>query len=736
MAASGDFVDQILSEFGPMMGDMMGGDLGTIDGGDVVVDLDPEEGLPVEAEETAFELNADSLNLVPDLMLHPDGNEFLSDFSDTVIDKHESDYRGSEEYRQRCTDMWRMFAGELKPKDFPWKDSANMNMPILLKNTLRIVLRVSDEIFGDWSGVFGVVAVSPEDQEVADILTQHGNWQLAQQMKDFPRQQMRGLLGFFLFGDVTFHSYYDPETKLNCHDYLTADEFCTPYTHVTVKPNYCDLPHYSKILTLYRHQIEARRGDWHDVDSVLKGTAPSWSDEPEQIWAETSAMVQGLELPEDDDSAPFKFIWFEGWVTLPGQDKERWCKAIVHAPSRAILSLMVHEQANWQDRDRFEREMLELAQYRQNQTAFQQAMGEWEQSLMLGEQATAMGLLPPMLADASAQQPPPQPPMPPRWLQNPDNPLAKPDPVRREPVYLFSHGVCIEPLVGNLGLSPGRMLYDFNIAANTALNQFTDAATLANCPPMLQLGDFEIDEEDGEIGLEPGQFLKMTGGLGDDVAKRVAPVPLRPGNPQLMELVSLMDRQGSEAMMAPDVLAGAPGKSGEPFRGFAGRLEQAVKPLSVLAGVYTRTPLTQVLENNAYLNQMFLPEQEMFAVQDDKQQASRQGITRHMYERNYKIVVRSDLRFKSQSQKVLEADEVMKIGGHPLLQANLWFQYQSLKGAMQARGLNHLVQGLGPEPPKPSTPFGLPVDPNTGQPMPPPPPGAPGQGPPPGAPGQ
>lgn len=706
-------------------------------GGDIVVDLEEDAGTPDASDEEElppFEYKEDSLNLVVDFMLHPDGKKALEEISDRVIRECDMDWKGSEAYRNRCTENWKLFAGELKEKDYPWKDCANPNVPILLKNVLRITTRGYDELFGDWSNVYGVLPVGMEDEGVSEILSQHGNWQITEQIEDFPRQQMRGMLGFMLHGDVTFHSFYDTETKLNCHEYLTCDEFCTPYSHTTTKSNYSDLPRYHRILQLYKHQLEARMDEWYDVDAILNKTSPSWSDEPEQIWQETAAALAGVEANDDDDGAPYKILWYEGWLELPNQEKQRWCKVIVHPESRVILSMMIHEQPNWQDRDRFDREMGELEQFRAMQQQHQMAMQEFQ----MGQLVDQIGISPPAVAEAAAMQPPPEPPMPPPWMegQNPDDPRIAPKPVRREPVYLFSHGVCVEPLVGNLGLSPGRMLSDFNRAANTALAQFTDAATMANCPPIAQMGDFELDETDGELALFPGSFLKMTGGVGDDVRKNLAPIPIPRANDQLMQVVQIMDDQGSQAMQAPEVLSGEPGKSGETYRGLAARVEQATKQLSALIRVYARTPLKQVLRNNAYLNAQFMEDEEIFSVQDDKASAMQLKVGRHMYERNYRIVIRSDLRFTSQSQKVMESDELVQLGQHPALMSNLYFQWHALKRALSARGQSQMIRALGPEPPPPPTPFGIGVDPLTGQPLPPPmpPPGAPGQGPPPGGP--
>jgi len=48
-------------------------------------------------------------------------------------------------------------------KDFPYKDAANVHVPIMLENITRVWLRMDGELFGDKSNVFGVSSLGPQD---------------------------------------------------------------------------------------------------------------------------------------------------------------------------------------------------------------------------------------------------------------------------------------------------------------------------------------------------------------------------------------------------------------------------------------------------------------------------------------------------------------------------------------------------------------------------------------------
>jgi hypothetical protein len=176
------------------------------------------------------------------------------------------------------------------------------------------------------------------------------------------------------------------------------------------------------------------------------------------------------------------------------------------------------------------------------------------------------------------------------------------------------------------------------------------------------------------------------------------------------------------------VLSGESGKSGETYRGIAARIEQATKQLSVSAGKYARF-LNNVVRNNARLNAVFLPDNELVQMTDmETNRVVAETVGRRLYERNFRIRFTSDLKFSSQAQRISEADEVLQMPAVvPQLQTNTAFMYEATKKALIARERADMLPTLGPPPPPPETPFGAPPPMPPGPPGPPPPPGG-GQG--------
>ena len=416
-------------------------------------------------------------------------------------------------------------------------------------------------------------------------------------------------------------------------------------------------------------------------------------------------------------------------MELPGQDRERFCKAIVDYETRAILSLTVHEEEDWQDRERFDRQMMELDQYTQAMGAYQSAAAEHDAMARAHDSVTQeigdMAMDPQHQADmlaAHAPLPPPPmaPPMPDWMAGDGEEPgPAEPEPVRKIPLHMFSHAVCIEPMVGNLGLSFGRQQADHNRAVDTWVSQFTDASTLGNSWSLITAGSIEFERP---FSISPGTVNAAQGVAAGDLDKVIK--ELRPGqaNPQLMDLIGLVKEWSQSSIQSAPILSGEAGKSGETFRGVNSRIDQASKQLSVPTRVFGDF-FANIAKNNAKLNAVYLDDEEIFQVNNEQRDAMEElKVGRAMYVRNYQIKLKSDLTFASIDARIAAADECVQIpAAVPQLQGNALYMYKALKKSFELRGRYDLIDALGPPPPPPQVPFGTPV-------MPPGmPPGAPGE---------
>lgn len=683
----------------------------------------------IEAE-PLVEYDPEAGNLVPDLEASDEGKRLIKTITQDVLTKFRSDWDSTQEYRERVAKDMRLFMGDLEAKTFPWEHCANAHVPIVLENISRLQSRVVAEIFGNWTNVVGVMPVGTDDDDLADLLTIYTNWQFREEIKDFRRQMERAILAFLLIGDVVIHSFYDPRRRCNRHVCLMPEEFITPYTYISTMPDMSDLPHYTYVRRMYPHELEAMRPQWEHVDKLLDLPTDSFDGEPDSPLREQVGDTEGQEMPAGSDDAPYKILQWEGWLKLPNEERYRWCQAIVHEGQQLLLSLSIHEEPDWKDQRRHEREVAERELYAQERAAYEQEQHSRtitqiaaQKSLENDEQDPMQDMQAAQLMAPAEDVPPPEPPV---WMTDPDDLEQEPEPVRMIPINMFAHGVCLENLLGNIGMGMGRIEADFNRAANTALSQFIDAATLANCWSIITTQNVNFDTP---FKMKPGAINKARGVSGTELKNNIMELKPAPGSGQLLELVDRFYNYGQSAIQAPNVLSGEPGKSGETYRGIATRIEQATKQLSTIAHRFG-IPLKQIYENNAKLNAIFMDELEVKQVLNHMTMKMQDiQIGRRMFERDFRVEFRSDMKFTSEAQRISEADQMVQMpAAVPALQTNFAFQYETVKQALEARGKYELVALLGQRPPAPPV-FGPPPPP------PGPPPGGPPQsGPPPGGP--
>lgn len=695
---------------------------------DPLLEISLDEPLDPDAE-APFDYDENALNLVEAFKAHPVGQKWLKDLANTAVRRFDSAWEGSEEYRERFAEMYAIFAADIPDKEWPHENSAKAHVPILVAGVTRLASHTIAELFPDRQRWLSVNQTGPDDAQIAEALTLHENWQFQNQIPDFSRQIDRGSLLFYLAGDVTGHSFYDPATRMNRHEVLTCDEFVIPFVRVTTMPDYSDVPYKFKVLDKYDFELEQMRGDWDEdgVDSVLKREAPAYDDEPEPTLRLAIAEAQGIVVPDGDDDAPYRLYQYEAMAALPPRDGEeegpqRPICAILDPKTKAVLKLYLREQVDWRDQVRHERQQAELDQHAAMFDQHQENLGRVDE-------LTAAGPHPPgskadlelaTLRHTTAAGPPPAP----GWAQVDDTgqPMP-PEPPRMVPIELFSHGVNIENLMGALGLSQGRQLAEHNKTADTLLSMFVDAGVMANNWGLIVPDTLAI--EPGSFEISPGKVNQIPGVSGPDLRQSIVELKPAPANDQLVRVVDMMVEYGQQAAAAPEVMSGEPGKSGETFRGISTRLRQATRQLSKSAQKFADW-CTQLFRNNGYLNSKHLPEDEMVYVLDHLAGEMKNiRISRKMYERNYQVSVTADMEFRSKEERVAEADELLGLPkAVPPLQQDLAFIHAATTKALRARGAHELVALLGPAPPPPTTPFGMP---------PPPPPGMmlpPGMGPP------
>lgn len=678
-------------------------------------DGEEEEG-PEQTEEELV-IDEDSPNIVLDMEGNDAGQKWLKRLLDEVHDEFMRAWDKNQVYREKIAEGWRVLMCELPPKMKPFENCANAAIPLALQNIIRLTNKMTTEVFGDWTDPFNFTPTSPEGEAIAPIVTQHSNWQVRCRIPGYRRQMKRAILIFASAGDVVAHSYYDPITRQNCHEILTCDDFVTPYGHVSVNPDFSDSPWVARRFPFYKHRLKAmaKRSKWANVDKVVSYDAPEYQNgQAETTLRDTVAEFLG-EDPFGQKQGEYEIIHYEGWLELPGVDGERYCQVIFDLCSKLPLKLTVHMRAPYHERVRHQLQVQELQQFQQASEQFQlateqrdmQVQGLLAQAQSMPQDSPDVGTVVQQAQQAQATPLPPEP-IPPSWMADG---AMEPEPPRKEPVLMFAHGVCLEPLLGNQGIGLGRIDGQLNIATNTVWSMFLDAAALANGKTLITSSNVDFQ---GPFKIGPGVINKAKNIMPSDLANAFLPLEFGQANPQLIDAADRFMQFGEQAANTPDIMSGAEGKSGETARGVQARIEQTNAMIRVPTMSFADFAI-QVMKNNCKLNSVFCSEEEIFYVNrynEDLQVSGSQLVkaARAYYDNEYEIELVSDLQFRSRAQKVQEADEIVQLpNAMPDLAFNYAFKYHALKQALEARGFRKMARTLlGPPPPLPQNTFGLP----------------------------
>lgn len=679
-------------------------------------DADKEEETE-KAEEEGVTIDPDSPNLVKDLEASDEGRKFLKKLVQEVHDEFMQAWDKNSAYREKVAEAWRVLFCDLPPKSKPFEHCANAAIPLALQNIIRLTNKMTTEVFGDWAEPFTFLPTHPEAEAAAPICAQHSNWQIRAKMVGFKRQMKRAILIFAVSGDVACHSYYDPITRTNIHDVLTCDDFVTPYAHVSVNPDFSDVPWIARRFPYYKTRLKqmGKRAGWVNIEKVTAYDAPEYTNtQSETTLRDTVAEFMG-EDPFGQKKGEYEIIQYEGWMELPGMEDELYCQLIFDLCSKVPLKLTVHMKVPYDERARFEMQQQEAQQYQQQTMQLQQMQQQKEQAVQgLLSQAQSLpqassevgGLV--QQAQQIQAQPLPPPPVPPSWMADGQ---SEPMPPRRDPIYMFSHGVCLEPILGNLGVGLGRIDGQLNIAANTVWSMFLDASALGNGKTFITASNVDFASP---FKVGPGVINKAKNIMPSDLANGIMPLDFGAANPQLIEAADRFMQFGEQAANTPDIMSGAEGKSGETARGVQARIEQTNAMIKVPTMAFADFAI-QVMKNNCKLNAVFCSEEELFYVNrynEDLQMGGAQliKVARSMYDNQYDIELVSDLQFRTRAQKVQEADEIVQLpNAMPELAWNYAFKYHAFRQALIARGMHKIARTLlGPPPPPPQNTFGLP----------------------------
>lgn len=204
----------------------------------------------------------------------------------------------------------------------------------------------------------------------------------------------------------------------------------------------------------------------------------------------------------------------------------------------------------------------------------------------------------------------------------------------------------------------GTLLLDINETVNTILNQLIDAGTLAN----MQTGfiDSRLKIMGGQIGVDPGQWNRVKGVIGQTIKEGVFPLNYKEPSTVLFQLLGMLIKAAEDLTSSTDALQGAQNAQNVPATSMLAMIEQGMKLHSAIQRRLYRG-LKEEFRKLFKLNKKFLNPDDFIEVV-----GSKSGINPDAFRNpSIQIVPVADPNLSSDAQRLSQAQVVMALEGKP-----------------------------------------------------------------------
>lgn len=729
---------------------------------DVMWSSDGDDASPTQDTDAALEGSApETVNFVASI---PDDEQ--QKIGDSVYEKWDDDWKGSEKYRTKRAQLYRLCFGQLPEKE---EGYSQIHYSIMLRAVIKLHARVYDQQFPSSGEYWGCRPSSMNDLDRCVRISKHMNFQTNHQIPEYIPNHDAMIMQWYIDGDAISFMYWNPVKNRPCHEWLPTDDVVLPYAYPqeASDPSMSNLPRITRIVRKHRFGRDgldalAASGYYDkinveavfdDPDGKKADTSSSAMDSTNSPIREVVDKASGVEKPATEKPERRVLLEQHTWWKLPEWDEYRPVIATIDRDTRKLLAFILREDEDPEDRSRFNREKLA------NEASFQAAMEQYKADLaaymanmpqpqdftappmdgptdmtppptqgptaMSGplEPGETSGTRPPEPGEMTPSipgitpTPPPEPPPEPR----------PPEPPKMIPINFFTHYICIPNPEGIYGYGIGYLLEGNNITADAIASIMVDSGKLSNMPTGIRSREMKI--RGGEFKIKPGEIVEVDC-LPSELKDAIHVIPFKGPEPQLSQFVRDQMADAEEVSGASEILSGEVGGSNETATTTQIRISQALAAISIQNKRYTRAR-TNEGKILARLNSVYLGDAEYFSVIDPFHNTPPvdQHIGRGDYLEDTAITVTADPRMASQPQRLQEAMQALSVVQEmmplcPWLQGKSDLMAALLKNIFTAMDRPDLVALTAPPPAPPPPPPGM---------MPPPPPGGPqpGQGAPP-----
>ena len=647
------------------------------DGEDAMsVEDKPEDGDSITVGDTAAALDGKSpetVNLVDEI-----SEQEQKEIADCVFEDFETDWDGSEKFRQRRAQILKLAIGELPPKEDGY---SQIHYSIIMKAVIRLAARVYDQQFPSNGEFFGVRPTSAADLPRCVRVAKHLNWQVLHQIPEYVPNHDALIMQWYLYGSAFTFIYWNPVKNRPCHEICPTEDIVLPYAYPQFanEPSMSGLPRITRIVRKYRYGADGldawARTKYYskknvdelfddDEDDAQKDDATtgnsSSGDESDPV-REVIDRASGVKKPAKETPARRELLEQHRWWKLDEWPEERPVIATIDKATRTLIGFVVRADEDPEDRARYNREKqaddagyeAEMQQYQHDLQSYSQnaigILGGMPQQPPMGMQAagalgpqqgpqgSALGMgMQPGMAPVSPMGMMTAPPMPgtmtatqpmqaaqPAPMTPPVRPVKKPLPEEPAliPINFFTHFICIPNPEGIYGFGIGYLLEGNNLAADALGSALVDSAVRANTQTGIASREAKLGA--GEWRIKPGEIMK-TELLPGEIESAIKWLEYPKPEPMLGEVIKDQKEEADELSGAGDIMSGEVGGSNETATTTQIRISQALAAVSIQGKRYGRSRTSEG-EKFARLNSVYLGDAEYFSVIDPYHQAPPQA---------------------------------------------------------------------------------------------------------------
>lgn len=631
---------------------------------------------------------------------------------DTVIRDFDADTDSRTERMRRLKEFQGLYASVMRAKAFPFRNSANINLPVLATAWLQIQGRLFDMVWPADGNVMYSQAAGPQDVERANATELFGNAYLRHRMPEMPQGIDDSLHQLCGYGSAFRRTYWNSYEGRVCSDWIPIEDFVVAQTQRSQDPSMRDVPRYTLVQHLTYYDIESygAKGIYSNTDKV-KPTEPedkAGSEFQNQLNKIDGTTPQTSETTAEDKPR-FVLEQHRIWrmpnapMVNPAFDgKPHPVMVTVDNESRALLRMVIREEPDPDDFARFQREQ---AAFDAHMTRLQSFVREAQAAQMAQQAAAEMGQpLPP-----DFQQP--APPVPPPGVKVDDDGMPRqPEPQRKRELCFFTHYRAF-PSEGFYGLGLGDFVAGINKAANTLINQHVDGGTLRNAMPGFISA--QLKGQRGTVNVQPGEMIEVDAPMGSIRDGMYFP-EFPPPDPSTMRIVQMLLEASDKMVASSDIMSGQSAGSNRTAKETEILQENVMMQLMVLAR-RVKEAFKHELAKIWRLWGVFLPDEDIVDILGPENEPMRVRIGKAMFTPNAHVVPAADPRTKIQRRQ--DAMQVFQaVSQNPYLMNQPPPVRDALMRAvtedvLRAMGAGRLVKMLpppqpqSPPPPPPPAPY-------------------------------